>query len=60
MTPATKEIITSPSAGIDRTNAVITLRNVRKAFGDLQVLKGIDLDVFKGENVVVPRSQRQR
>ena len=38
---------------IDRNNAVISIRNVRKAFGALQVLKGVDLDVFKGENVVV-------
>jgi phospholipid/cholesterol/gamma-HCH transport system ATP-binding protein len=40
-------------SGIDRNNAVVSLRNVRKAFGSLPVLKGIDLDVFKGENVVV-------
>ena len=33
--------------------SVIQLRNIRKAFGSLQVLKGVDLDVFKGENVVV-------
>jgi phospholipid/cholesterol/gamma-HCH transport system ATP-binding protein len=39
--------------GIDRNNAVISIRNVRKAFGTLQVLKGVDLDVYKGENVVV-------
>ena len=41
------------NSGIDRKNAVISLRNVRKAFGPQQVLKGVDLDVFKGENVVV-------
>ena len=41
------------NSGIDRKNAVISLRNVRKAFGLQQVLKGVDLDVFKGENVVV-------
>ena len=40
-------------SGIDRNNAVVSLRNVRKSFGALQVLKGVDLDVFKGENVVV-------
>jgi len=39
--------------GIDRSNAVVSLRSVKKAFGSLQVLKGIDLDVWKGENVVV-------
>ncbi|MBS1660241.1 MAG: hypothetical protein JST68_04235, partial [Bacteroidetes bacterium] len=38
--------------GIDRNNAVVSLRNVRKSFGSLQVLKGVDLDVYKGENVV--------
>jgi phospholipid/cholesterol/gamma-HCH transport system ATP-binding protein len=38
---------------IDRNDTVITLRGVHKAFGQLAVLKGVDLDVFKGENVVV-------
>ena len=38
---------------IDRVNIVISLRNVRKSFGDLPVLKGIDLDLYKGENLVV-------
>lgn len=38
---------------IDRSQAVISIRQLYKAFGDLGVLKGIDLDVFKGENVVV-------
>jgi len=32
---------------------VISIRGLYKAFGDLQVLKGIDLDVNKGENLVV-------
>jgi phospholipid/cholesterol/gamma-HCH transport system ATP-binding protein len=38
---------------MDRNNAVISLRNVHKSFGKLAVLKGVDLDVCKGENVVV-------
>lgn len=38
---------------MDREKPVIVLRNVHKSFGNLEVLKGIDLDVFKGENVVV-------
>ena len=38
---------------VDRNNAVISLRGVQKAFGDMAVLKGVDLDVFKGENLVV-------
>jgi phospholipid/cholesterol/gamma-HCH transport system ATP-binding protein len=32
---------------------IIILRKIRKSFGSLEVLKGIDLDVRKGENVVV-------
>ena len=30
---------------------MLEIRNLRKAFGDLQVLKGIDLDVNKGDVV---------
>lgn len=33
--------------------AVISLRNIHKSFGTLEVLKGVDLDVHKGENLVV-------
>lgn len=32
---------------------VIHIRNLHKSFGSLEVLKGIDLDVYKEENVVV-------
>jgi phospholipid/cholesterol/gamma-HCH transport system ATP-binding protein len=42
-----------PPGKIDRKDAVISLKGVQKAFGDMAVLKGVDLDVFKGENVVV-------
>lgn len=38
---------------IDPNNIVISLREVRKSFGDLSVLRGIDLDIYKGENLVV-------
>jgi phospholipid/cholesterol/gamma-HCH transport system ATP-binding protein len=38
---------------IDRNNIVISLRKVRKSFGDIVVLRGIDLDIYKGENLVV-------
>jgi phospholipid/cholesterol/gamma-HCH transport system ATP-binding protein len=34
-------------------NAVISLKGLRKSFGSLEVLKGVDLDVYQGENVVV-------
>lgn len=32
---------------------VISIRNVEKSFGDYQVLHGADLDLYKGENLVV-------
>jgi phospholipid/cholesterol/gamma-HCH transport system ATP-binding protein len=32
---------------------IITIRGLYKSFGNLHVLKGIDLNVYKGENVVV-------
>ena len=39
----------------DKTPAesVISIHGLRKSFGDLHVLRGIDLDVKQGENVVV-------
>jgi phospholipid/cholesterol/gamma-HCH transport system ATP-binding protein len=38
---------------INGNDPVIMIRDLYKSFGDLHVLKGIDLDVNKGENVVV-------
>jgi phospholipid/cholesterol/gamma-HCH transport system ATP-binding protein len=38
---------------IPENETVISLRGLYKSFGSLGVLKGIDLDVYKGENVVV-------
>lgn len=38
---------------IDRTTKVISIRGLVKSFGDLHVLRNIDLDLYKGENVVV-------
>jgi phospholipid/cholesterol/gamma-HCH transport system ATP-binding protein len=38
---------------IDRTNVVISIRDLHKSFGTNHVLRGIDLDINQGENVVV-------
>jgi len=38
---------------INRDVAVISIKDLSKAFGELQVLHDVDLDVYKGENVVV-------
>ncbi len=41
------------TAHIDYNNAVISIKDLRKSFGDYHVLRGIDLDIFQGENLVV-------
>ena len=38
---------------INTDESVIHIRNLKKSFGNNHVLRGIDLDVYKGENVVV-------
>jgi len=38
---------------INDNEKVIAINGLYKAFGDLQVLKGIDFDLYKGENVAV-------
>lgn len=38
---------------IDKEKTVITIRNLRVSFGDLHVLRGVDLDLYQGENLVV-------
>ncbi len=38
---------------IDHGTRVITVRDARKSFGNLEVLRGVNLDLFKGENLVV-------
>lgn len=38
---------------IDRSNAVIKIRGLEKSFADYDVLRGIDLDLYQGENLVV-------
>ncbi|HTK19153.1 MAG TPA: ATP-binding cassette domain-containing protein [Mucilaginibacter sp.] len=38
---------------IDYNNKVITINGLEKSFGDFAVLRGIDLDLYQGENLVV-------
>jgi len=38
---------------IDRTKRVISIRDLHKSFGTNHVLRGISLDLFQGENIVV-------
>ena len=36
-----------------KSKPIISVRNLQKHFGDLQVLKGVELDVFKGDVIAV-------
>jgi phospholipid/cholesterol/gamma-HCH transport system ATP-binding protein len=38
---------------INTDESVISIRGLYKSFNELEVLKGIDFDLFKGENVAV-------
>ena len=38
---------------INYNEAVISISGLYKSFGDLDVLKGIDFELFKGENVAI-------
>nr|WP_294790021.1 ATP-binding cassette domain-containing protein [uncultured Mucilaginibacter sp.] len=40
-------------APIDKNNAVIRIKGLEKSFGDYDVLRGIDLELYQGENLVV-------
>jgi len=42
-----------PKVNIDHNNKVISLRGLEKSFEDYAVLRGIDLDLYQGENLVV-------
>ncbi len=38
---------------IDYSKTVLSIRGLRKSFDDFHVLRGVDLDLFQGENLVV-------
>lgn len=38
---------------INYDDSVISLRGLYKSFGDLHILRGVDLDLYRGENLVV-------
>lgn len=38
---------------IDYNKKVISIRGLKKAFDDFEVLKGVDVDLYQGENLVV-------
>jgi len=38
---------------IDYNTKIIEIRDLRKSFDDFDVLKGVDVDLYKGENLVV-------
>ena len=42
-----------PLHSISNTEIAISIKGLYKSFGDLHVLKGVDLDLYKGENIAV-------
>ncbi|SEN37530.1 phospholipid/cholesterol/gamma-HCH transport system ATP-binding protein [bacterium A37T11] len=46
-------MIKQHTSTIDYNDKVIDIHDVYKSFGTLEVLKGVDLQLFKGENLVV-------
>ncbi|MEO8472803.1 MAG: ATP-binding cassette domain-containing protein [Chryseolinea sp.] len=45
--------MTESISSSNNNETVISIKGLFKSFGDLQVLKGVDFDLFKGENVAV-------
>jgi len=42
-----------PNTNIDYNQTVINIRGLKKSFDDNHVLRGVDLDLYQGENLVV-------
>jgi phospholipid/cholesterol/gamma-HCH transport system ATP-binding protein len=42
-----------PSSNTDRSEIVVQIEDLHKSFGDNHVLKGVNLKILKGENIVV-------
>ncbi len=40
------------------TEQMVSLKGICKRFGELEVLKGVDIDVGRGEVVCIPRAWR--
>ena len=51
--PATSDAATTENLHHVGQEVVVSIRGLKKSFGDLHVLKGVDLDVHRGEVVVV-------
>jgi polar amino acid transport system ATP-binding protein len=45
--------VTADTAPADNTGTIVDIRRLRKRFGTLEVLKGIDLDVRRGEVIAI-------
>lgn len=41
------------SPNIDRSKQVISIKGLRKSFDDFHVLRGVDMELYQGENLVV-------
>ena len=41
------------SENLNQKEVVVSVRNLRKSFGELEVLRGVDIDIYKGDVVAV-------
>lgn len=54
MEPSAENIIQkSPPTADSKSEVVVQIENLKKSFGDNHVLNGINLEIYKGENIVV-------
>lgn len=53
MTAEPAQPATGPAAAWTPDQPMVSLKNVHKAFGELEVLKGVSLDVMKGEVICI-------
>lgn len=53
MEEQTQDILQESAIGNDKAEVVLTIKDLTKSFLSLDVLKGVSLELFKGENLVV-------
>lgn len=47
------EIVNIEKKAVDKNEMIISIKDLYKSFGDNKVLRGVDIDIYKRENVVV-------
>jgi len=53
MSPTATQVVKSTKQASQQRESVVTIRGLEKSFGDREILKQVDLDLYKGENLVI-------